>query len=138
MSCQEGGFTSMRYNNLRDLTAKMLAEVCRDTNIEPKLTALMVEELESRTGKTTNEGRLDIRTHVVWERGQQPFPNLRVSNPSAYHCFNKSLQQCHVMNEQKRKRENKTGEFYKLNMIGFHHWFPSIYENIGRECHAFY
>ena len=36
----------MRYNNLRDLTAKMLAEVCRDTNIEAKLTTLMVEELD--------------------------------------------------------------------------------------------
>ena len=48
----------------------MLSEVCKDIEIEPKLTPLTGERLDSRTGNTKNEGRLDIRARGVWERGQ--------------------------------------------------------------------
>ena len=48
----------------------MLSEVCKDIEIEPKLTPLTGEELGNRTGNTANEGRLDIRGRRVWERGQ--------------------------------------------------------------------
>ena len=48
----------------------MLSKVCKDTEIEPKLTPLTGEESNSRTTNTTNEGRLDIRAHGVWETRQ--------------------------------------------------------------------
>ena len=37
MSCKKGGFVTIRHNDLRDLTAKILPEVCYDTEIEPTL-----------------------------------------------------------------------------------------------------
>ena len=40
MSCKKGGFIYIRHNNLRNLTANMMSEVCKDTEIEPKLTPL--------------------------------------------------------------------------------------------------
>ena len=50
-------------------------------DIEPKLT-IIGEELDSRTGTTTNEARLDIRAYGVWEIRQQAFLDLRVSAPA--------------------------------------------------------
>ena len=48
----------------------MLSEVCKETEIEPKLTPLTGEELDNKTANTTNEARLDIRACGVQERGQ--------------------------------------------------------------------
>ena len=104
MSCKKGGFVSVRHNDLRDLTTNMLSKVCKDVEIEPKLTALTDEVFGSRTANTTNEARLDIRARGVWERGQQLFLDLRVFDPNTCPYCNKSLQQCHVMKEQEKKR----------------------------------
>ena len=129
----------MRQSDLRDLTANMLSEVCKDIEVKPKLAPLTGEELDSRTAKTTNEARLDIRGREVWERGQQALLDLRVFDPNACRYLNKLLQQCHVMNEKEKKRKEHTmREFCKLNMVHLHHWFFSIYGNTGRECRTFY
>ena len=40
MSCKKGGFISIRHNNVRDLIANMMSEVCKDTETKPKLTSL--------------------------------------------------------------------------------------------------
>ena len=45
MSYKKGDFIYISRNNLRDLTANM-SEVCKDTEIEPKLTPLSGEELQ--------------------------------------------------------------------------------------------
>ena len=47
-------FVSIRHKDLRDLTSKMLSEVCKDIEIELKLTPLIDEELDSRTADTRN------------------------------------------------------------------------------------
>ena len=54
MSCKKGAFTYIRHNDLRDLTANMMSEVCKDTEIEPKLTPLSGEELQGRTSNSSN------------------------------------------------------------------------------------
>ena len=136
MSCKKGGFVSIRHNNLRDLNAKMLSEVCKEIEIKPKLTPLTGEQLDSITVNTTNEARLDIIARGVWKRGQQEFLDLRFFDPNTYRYLSKSLQQCHVMNEQEKKTaynevlQNKDGTFTPLVF--------SIYESMGRECRTFY
>ena len=35
MTCKTGGFVCMRHDEVRDITAQMLGEVCRDVRIEP-------------------------------------------------------------------------------------------------------
>ena len=54
MSCKKVDFVSIRHKDLRDLTSKMLSEVCKDIEIELKLTPLIDEELDSRTEDTRN------------------------------------------------------------------------------------
>ena len=62
MSCRKDGFISIQHNDLCDLTANVMSEVCKDTEIEPKLTPLYGEELQGRTSNNSNEARVDIRT----------------------------------------------------------------------------
>ena len=63
----------MRHNDLRDLTVKILSEVCYDTEIAPRLVPLSGEDLSNRTANRSNEARLDVRARRFWERGQQAF-----------------------------------------------------------------
>ena len=104
MSCKKGGFMYIGHKDLRDLTANMMSKVCKDTEIEPKQTPLSWEELQSRSSNNSNEARADIRTRGFRERGQQAFFNRSVFDPNTSPYCNRSLQQCHVMNEQKKKR----------------------------------
>ena len=132
---KKGGFVSIRHNDLRNLTANMLSEVCKDIKVEPKLTPLTGEELDSRTANMTNEATLGIRARGVWERGQQAFLDLRVFDPSACRYLNKSLQLCHVMNEQEKKSA------YNERVLHNETSTPlvfSIYGSMGRECRTFY
>ena len=37
LSCPKGGFPSIRHNEVRDLTATLLTDVCHDVKVEPDL-----------------------------------------------------------------------------------------------------
>ena len=67
--------------------------------LPPDINGLTGEELDRRTADTTTEARLDIRARGFWEREQQAFLDVRVFDSNAYRYRNKSLQQCHVINE---------------------------------------
>ena len=59
MSCKKGGFINIRHNYVRDLTAKLLSEVCHDVQVEPTLLPLTGERMEHSTTIQTNEARLE-------------------------------------------------------------------------------
>ena len=82
----------------------MMSEVCKDTEIEPKLIPLSGEELQDETSNNSNKESVDIRSPVFWERVQQTFFGSWIFNPNVCRCGNKSLQQCYVMNEQEKKQ----------------------------------
>ena len=67
MSCKKCGFIYKQHNDLLDLSANMMSEVCKGTEIEPKLTSLSGEELQGRTSNNSNEAKVDIRTRGYWE-----------------------------------------------------------------------
>ena len=57
LSCPKGGFPSIRHNEIKDLTANLLTEVCSDVCIEPSLQPLSGETLQ---GASSN-----IMEHVL-------------------------------------------------------------------------
>ena len=61
MSCKKGRLVSIGYNDIRDLTAKILRENCNNIKLETKLVPLTGERLQYRSAITGNESRLDIR-----------------------------------------------------------------------------
>ena len=136
MSCKKDGFIYILYNDLRDLTVNMMSVVCENTEIEPKLTPLSGEELQCRTSNNSNEARVDIRTQDFWEQRQRAFFDLRVFDPNACRYRNKSLQQCHVMNEQEKKRAYNE-RILPIDHGTFTHLVFSVNGNMGRACQKF-
>ena len=49
LSCPKRGFPSLRHNEVRDLTANLLSEVCNNVVIEPHLQPLSGETLQYKT-----------------------------------------------------------------------------------------
>ena len=60
LSCPRGGFPSIRHNEIRDITANLLTEVCNDVCVEPELHEVTTEELSGRSAIMTEGARLDI------------------------------------------------------------------------------
>ena len=82
MSCKKD-FITIRHNDLRDLTANLLTEVCKDVYIEPQTLAATGETFNNGTANTSNEARVDIKSRGFWVRGQKAFFDVRVFDPSA-------------------------------------------------------
>ena len=66
LSCAKGGFPSIRHNEIRDLTATLLTEVCHDVCIEPELQPVTNEVLTGSTANSQAGARLDIAANGVW------------------------------------------------------------------------
>ena len=52
LSCPTGGFPSIRHNEVRDITASLLSEVCHGVSIEPHLQPLSGETMQLRSANT--------------------------------------------------------------------------------------
>ena len=84
LSCSTGGYPSIRHNELRDIIANLLKEVCTDVTMEPSSQLLPGEVLDMRTSISWEEARLDISARGFWgSRFEQAFFDVRVFNPSA-------------------------------------------------------
>ena len=64
MSCLKRGFPTIRHNELRDVLAGMMSDVCCDAHTEPTFQALNGEVLQKRTTTRDDEARLDISACV--------------------------------------------------------------------------
>ncbi|KAG0702153.1 hypothetical protein GWK47_025155 [Chionoecetes opilio] len=56
MTCKRGGFVCIRHDEVRDVTASMLREVCCDVSSETTLLPLDGEQLQYRTGQHRQRG----------------------------------------------------------------------------------
>ena len=65
LSCKKGRFVSFRHNYIRNITASLLTEVCKDVRVEPLLQQLTGESLQNHTAKG-NKVRLDICARGFW------------------------------------------------------------------------
>ena len=69
LSCAKGGFPSIRHNEIRDLTAVLLTEVCNDVSIEPGLQPVPNDTLIGATANHQHGARLDIAANSFWGGG---------------------------------------------------------------------
>ena len=59
LSCQRGGFPTLRHNEVRDLTASLLSEICPYVAVEPAHHELSGESLHG-TANNDSGAHLDI------------------------------------------------------------------------------
>ena len=84
LSCAKGGFPTLRHNEVRDIAAQLLSEVCTEVRIEPRLQPLSGEQIHLASANREDNARLDISANGLWG-GQQERSmfDVRVFNPYA-------------------------------------------------------
>ena len=65
LSCPAGGFPFICHNEVRDITATLLSEVCSNVEIEPHLQPLTGEYFLLRTANCEQNARLDVVANGV-------------------------------------------------------------------------
>ena len=106
LSCPRGGFPSIRHNEIRDVTANLLTEVCHDVLVEPDLQPLTGETMTTYTTSNSTEGaRLDIAVNGFWGgRYERTFMDVRVFDPHAPSNNNTNISNCYRKHENEKKR----------------------------------
>ena len=105
LSCPKGGFPSIRHNEIRDLTANMLTEVCSDVCVEPDLQPITGEQLTGASSNIQDGARLDIAANGIWGgRYERTFFDVRIFNPHARSNRQTSLATCYRKHESIKKR----------------------------------
>ena len=80
MICERGGFSILRHNEIRNLTANLLTEVCHNVVTEPPLQPLNGESFSHRSTNVSAEAHLDIKAHGFWNLAQD---DVSVFHPNA-------------------------------------------------------
>ena len=107
LSCPMGGFPIVRHNEVRDLTAKLMSEVCHDVCIEPTLQPITGEALSGASAITEDGARLDVAANGFWGgRFERAFFDVRVFNPHAP-SNRQPLSSCYRKHENIKKRAYK-------------------------------
>ena len=103
LSCPKGGFTILRHNEVRDLTANILSKVCHNVCMEPSLQTLTGEQLAGASAITDNAARLDIAADGFWgDRHERAFFDVPIFNSLA--CSNNQpIQACYRNLENQKK-----------------------------------
>ena len=105
LTCPCGSFTFIRHNEIRDLTASLLSEVCHGVRIEPDLQPLTGETLSHQTANRQDNARLDIQAQGFWgERRQDAFFDVRVFNPHASSNHHSTPGACYRRHEREKRR----------------------------------
>ena len=94
LSCKKNGFVTIRHNQVRNITATLLNEICSDVQIEPQLQSLPAEHFDAKTANKHEDARWDISARGFWCSGQKPLFDVRVFNPIASRYRNTPLSKC--------------------------------------------
>ena len=108
LSCKTGGFPAVRHNEVRDVTASLLTEVCHGVSTEPHLQSLSGESMSHRYRSAITEvgARLDVAMYRFWGgRFEKAFLDVRVFNPSAQSNRHGSLASVYRRHELEKKRQ---------------------------------
>ena len=137
LTCKAGGYISLRHNELRDMTAGLLREVCKDVCTEPTLQPVGGEVLP-RSANTSREARLDIRARGFWDnRWQEAFFDIRVFHHSASSYLHTPIATVYKQHEDKKRREYGS----RVREIEHGCFTPLVFSTaggIGREGTVFF
>ena len=105
LSCSRGGFPSIRHNEIRDITATLLTEVCHDVCVEPDLQPVTTDQLSGASANRQDGARLDISANGIWGgRFQKTYFDVRVLNPHAPTNRNQGPSGMYRTHEREKKR----------------------------------
>ena len=121
----------MRHNNIRDMVATLLKEVCRDVKIEPELLPL------GRGEENQEKARLDVSAVGVWSAMERTFFDVRVMHPNSPSYANIAREQLYIRHEREKKRKYND----RILNVDRGSFTPLIFTTtggMGPECSKFF
>ena len=138
LTCKTGGFPAVRHNEVRDITASLLSEVCHGVTTEPHLQSLSGETMSHRSAITDDGARLDIAMYGFWGgRFEKAFLDVRVFNPSAQSNRRGPLASVYRRHEQEKKRQYEQ-RIQEVEHATFTPLVMSSTGGMGRAATTFY
>ena len=138
LSCPKGAFPTCRHNELRDITATVLSEVCPDVCIEPILQPVDGFVPRYVSANTEDNARVDVRVKGFWGSDHQStFLDVKVFNPSALSYRNTQPASCYIHHERIKKRNYEQ----RINEIEHGSFTPLIFSTsggMGKAASIFY
>ena len=98
MPCMKGGFIYRWHDDVRDMLANLLKDVCHD--VQPHLQILTGEVLTGGAN-LSDDARLDVSVHGFRQRGQRAFYDVRVAKS----YLNQKLDTAFRSNKNEKKRQ---------------------------------
>ena len=65
-SCPSGALPTIQHNDIRDITAELMTEICDNFAVEPKLQTITGEMFQYRSTNTDEEARFDSKANGFW------------------------------------------------------------------------
>ena len=94
----------MRHNEVRDLEAEFLREICSDVKIEPELIPIGNTILPGGAN-TADKARLDVSAVGLFSPMERNFSDVRVTNLNSPCYREKTPQKVYEINEREKKRD---------------------------------
>ena len=138
LSCSKGGFPSLRHNEIRDITASLLTEVCSEVCIEPDLQPVTPDQLDGASANSHDGARLDVSANRVWGgRFQKTYFDVRVFNPLVRSYKNQALEAVYRKHELEKKRVYQQ-RILEVEHSSFTPLVLSATGGMGNEATTFY
>ena len=137
LNCHKGGFVNARHDNIRNLEANLLKQVCNDVEIEPGLQIVTNKDTYPPSAIVTDDARLDVRARGFWRQGQNAFFDVCVTNPDCDSQISTSMKSVLRKHETKKKRQ------YNRRVMEVEHGTltPLIFTTsgvMGHECQKYH
>ena len=138
LTCKTGGFPAVRHNEVRDITAMLLTEICHGVTTEPHLQPLLGESLSHRSAITEDSAGVDITVYGFWGgRFEKVFVDVRVFNPSTQSNRHGPLSSVYRKHEQEKRRKYDQ-RVHKVKHATFTPLVLSTTGGMGRAATTFY
>ena len=110
--------THLRHNEIRDMLANMMDDVCHDVQIESKFQSLDGEIFSSNSTTTDDDAQLDIKANGLWScRFSGLFFDAKVFNHHAKSCPKTIKDACNY--HESTKQNNYEERIRKTNHSSF-------------------
>ena len=91
----------MRHNNVRDLEALMLKEVCKDVRTEPEL--LPIGDTEVQSSIKGDKARADVSAVGFWSPMERTFLDVQIIHPNSSSYLATTQHQLYIQKENEKK-----------------------------------
>ena len=122
-----GGYVSMRHNNIRDLEASMLREVCKDVKVEPEFLPMVT--LTPRAQMLLTRPDLTSLLLVCGAQWKEPSLMLEFFTPTQRHMpthphsnctsVTKKKRSVHIMTECFKWRKDPSHPLFSQQLVGW-------------------